>query len=175
MRRIYESRALAYDDDDPYAPKQTDDGSESSRRVVDWEAASHALVPVPLRRRAIDVSLATERDTYAPGETVHFEASFHNRLPLPIVLRTASPVRWTWRVDGLNEASHVVEYPPETSLFSFARGERKTFGRRWRQRFQRAPGSWELAEPGEYALSVRVNTPEGETTALSAETTITIE
>lgn len=175
MRRIYESRALAYDDEDPYAPKRTDDGRESARRFVDWQAASHALVPVRLRRRAIDVSVVTDRDTYTPGETIHFEASFRNRTPFPIVLRTDSPVRWTWRVDGLDEASHVVDYPTETSLFSFARGERKTFGRRWRQRFQTAPGSWEPAEPGEYTLSVRVNTQEADATGLSVETTFSIE
>lgn len=175
MRRIYESRALAYDDEDPYAPKRSDDAPDASRRAIDWQAASHALVPVRLRRRAIDVSLASDRDTYAPGETVHFEVSFRNRLPFPIVLRTDSPVRWTWRVDGLDEASHVVEYPPETSLFSFARGERKAFGRRWRQRFQTGPRSWEPADPGEYTLSVRINTPDAETTGLSAETTVTIE
>lgn len=175
MRRIYESRALAYDDEDPYAPKRSDDDTGRSRRVVDWQAASHALVPVRLRRRAIDVSVATDSDTYAKDEPVHFEASFRNRVPFPIVLRTDSPVRWTWLVDGLDEASHVVEYPTEASLFTFGRSERKTYRRSWPQRFRETPGSWVPAESGEHKLSIRVNARDSEATGLATETTFTIE
>ncbi|MFQ3319646.1 MAG: hypothetical protein ACI8UR_001652 [Natronomonas sp.] len=174
MRRIYESRALEYDDDDPYAPKRSD-GDGRDRKAIDLGAASHALMPTRLRRLALGISIETDADTYATGESVNFKINFENRIPFPIALQTSSPVRWAWSIDGLDEASHVTNYPNSGSLFEFGRSERKTFRRRWRQRFRESERSWAPADPGEYTLSVRVNTPDAATKGLTDETTFTIE
>jgi hypothetical protein len=174
MRRIYESRALEYDDDDPYSPKRTAD-DDRTRRAIDWASASHALVPRTLRPRAVGVSVETDRQRYGTDETVHFRVSFRNLVPFPIALRTDSPVRWTWSIDGVDEASHVTNYPDDASLFRFSRSETKTFERSWSQRFRESARTWEPAAPGEYVLAVRVNASGADEKGLTGETTFTIE
>ncbi|WP_178918139.1 hypothetical protein [Natronomonas gomsonensis] len=174
MRRIYESRALEYDDEDPYAPKRTSD-DERSRKPIDWASASHAFVPMRLRPRAVGVSVETDRQRYETDEPVRFRVSFRNRVPFPIALRTDSPVRWTWSIDGVDEASRVTNHPTEDSLFRFSRSETKTFKRSWSQRFRESAQRWEPAGPGEYSLAVRVNVPDADDKGLTAETTFTIE
>lgn len=172
MRRIYESEALRRDDDDPFAPTEDD---EREYRSVNWRKASHAFMPARLRPWAIDVSIDTEKAVYAREEPVRFAVQFRNRLPVPVSLRTTSPVRWTWSVDGHDEASKVPASPPaEAALFNFDRSEHKTFSRRWEQRFRETEREWSLADPGEYTLGVRVNAARG-TDQLSATTTIRIE
>jgi hypothetical protein len=175
MRRIYESRALQYDDEDPYAPKRRDDGdSDPGPRTIDWSAASHVLVPTWLRRRAVTVTVETDRDSYAPDEPVGFRVRFRNRLPFPVAVPTASPVPWTWSIDGVDEASHVATLPEERGLFEFDRAERKQFTRRWQQRFQRDGRTWTPADRGEHTLAARINTPSG-VESVTAETTFRIE
>lgn len=176
MRRIYESRALEYDDEDPYAPKRRDDASDSDPgpRTIDWSAASHALLPTWLRRRAISVTVETDQASYAPDEPVVFRVGFRNRLPVPVAVPTASPVPWTWSIDGIDEASHLAGRPDESGLFKFGRAERKQFTRRWQQRFQRDGRTWTTADRGEHVLSVRIDTPSG-VDAVTAETTFRIE
>lgn len=174
MRRIYESRALEYDDEDPYAPKRTSD-DERARKPIDWASASHALVPMWLRPKAVGVSVETDRERYETDELVRFRVSFRNRVPFPIALRTDSPVRWTWSIDGVDEASRVTNYPNDDSLFRFSRSETKTFERSWSQRFRESAGRWEPATPGEHSLAVRVNVPGADSKGLTAETTFTIE
>jgi len=160
MRRIYESEALSRDDDDPFVPGNEDDPDRY--RSINWENASHAFVPRTLRPLAIDVSIETNRQRYAPDEPVGFRVEFRNRLPIPISLTTRTPVRWMWAMDGVDEASYVDEpAPEERSTFQFARAERKQFTREWSQRFQMSPSEWELAEPGEHTVSVGINTDRG--------------
>ena len=104
-----------------------------------------------------------------------FRVEFRNRLPIPIYLSTLSPVRWTWALDGIEEASHVERsVPDEGATFQFARAERKRFSRQWSQRFRTSKSEWELAEPGEHTVSVQVNTDRG-AERLSDSATFVIE
>lgn len=173
MRRIYESEALSRDDDTPFVPGEAGEGR--SYRSINWENASHALVPERLRPLAIDVSIETDRERYAPDEPVGFRVEFRNRLPIPITLTTRSPVRWMWALDGLDEASHVERpVPDEGGAFTFDRAERKQFSRRWTQRFRESESEWSPAAPGEHTVSVRVNTDRG-AERLHDSTTFVIE
>lgn len=177
MRRIYESRALDYDDEDPHKPKkkQTWRDDNQTRAAINWDAASHALLPSRLRPLAIAVTVETDREVYDVDTPVGFRVQFHNRIPFPVALKTTSPVRWSWSIDGIEEASRVVDHPRERSLFRFSRAERKTFHRQWHQRFRETVHRWESADPGEHTLSVRVNVPSAERKGLTAETTFRIE
>lgn len=174
MRRIYESRALEYDDEDPHAPKRRGD-ADPGPRTIDWEAASHALLPDRVRTWAVDVDVQTDRAVYGVDDPVRFEVRFSNRLPLPVTLRTTSPVPWTWSVDGLEEASHVTDHPEEAGLFRFGRSERKVFRRNWRQRIRMNASRWEAADRGEHTLGVRLNVPGAAGKGLSTETTFRLE
>lgn len=174
MRRIYESRALERDDDDPFAPAETGEGRRW--RTVNWARFSHAFVPTALRDRAIAVSLETDRDTYAVGDPVHLQVTFRNRLPFPISIRTRSPVRWSWSVDGVREADRTADpAPDEATLFEFDRSERKTFRRTWHQRIREAGGEWAAVPRGEYALAAWVNVDGADERGLRTETTVTVE
>jgi hypothetical protein len=176
MRRIYESRALEYDDEDPHKPRRTGTQRASREsRTINWGAASHALVPRRLRPLALGVGLETDKDVYAPDDVVHSGLTFRTRVPFPITLQTTSPVRWSWHIDGLEEASQVTNHPTDDSVFEFSRGERKRFQRRWSQQFRESRDTWRQAERGEHTLSVRINTVDAEDKGLSAETTFRIE
>lgn len=171
MRRIYESDALHRDDADPHSPRERD--RTPKYRSLNWRAASHALLPVRLRRWALDVQIETNRDVYAVGEPVDLRVRFRNRLPMPVTLRTESPVRWHWSVDGRIEArDDPPAEPDDPALFEFDRSETKTFTRRWPQRFRTDDRTWEPAGPGEYTLAVGVN--DG-TDSLRAETTVRVD
>lgn len=173
MRRIYESDALHRDDADPHSPRERDRTPEY--RSLNWRAASHALLPIGVRRRAISVEIETDKETYAPDEPVDLRVRFRNRLPIPVILRTRSPVRWHWAVDGHVDAElESRDEPEDRSTFEFARSETKTFTRRWPQRFKTGDRTWESAGPGEYTLSARVNRDDAGG-SLSAETTVRIE
>lgn len=174
MRRIYESGALEYDDEDPHAPKRND-GDDPGPRSIDWEAASHALLPGRLRAWAVDVDVETDRDVYAPDDPIRFEVRLANRIPFPVTLRTDSPVPWTWSVDGLDEASHVTDHPERSDLLRFGRRERKVFRRNWYQRVRRSEREWEVADRGDHTLGVRVTVPDAEGMGLSAETSFRVE
>lgn len=181
MRRIYESRALERDDDDPHMPGGSEGGSSeaSSRlggRMVDWTAASHAFLPKAFRHRAIAVSISTDREIYTAEEPVVLRVKMRNRLPFPVSLQTSSPLRWSWSVDGFREASKYDDgTPTDQGLFTFGRSERKQFTRRWHQRFRETEREWSRAGPGEYTISASVNVEGAGRKGLTAETTIRIE
>lgn len=171
MRRIYDSEALHRDDGDPHSPRERD--GSPRYRSLNWRAASHALLPVRLRRWAIDVEIETARDVYAVDEPVDLRVRFRNRLPFPVVLRTESPVRWHWAVDGHVEGSlEPPSEPDDRAVFEFERSETKTFTRRWPQRFRTGDRTWEPAGPGEYTLTASVN--DG-TDGLRASTTVRVD
>lgn len=170
---IYDSEAVTRNDDDPFVPRGT---TERRSRTINWNAVSHALMPMALRNRAIDVRVETDRQTYEPGEDVHFRVQLENRIPFPVLLPTASPVMWRWAIDGRRKASEVPDPEPsgEKRLLRFRRSETKSFTRRWPQQFQVAEDRWEAVEPGEYTLSVWINVPDAEARSLYAETPIEI-
>ena len=175
MRRIYESEALRRDDRDPFVPSESDEG-ERSRSAIDWHAASHALMPVALRERAIAVGIETDRSVYDVGETVAVRVTLRNRIPFPVALRTRSPVLWRWFVDDVPEASRVEEHDPadRRGILRFDRSERKTFRRRWTQQIRESRREWRAVEPGEYTLRATVDVDDAAERGLSAETTIEV-
>lgn len=126
--------------------------------AIDWAALSHALAPTALRCRAIEVTVETDRDRYDPGEPVGITVGFRNRFPVPIRLRTDSPTRWTWAVDGEQNASQVPRAVPDRpAAFDFARRERKRFTRRWPQRLRVADDRWEPVGPGTYSITAGID------------------
>lgn len=174
MRRIYESEALRRDDEDPNQPNERDRSDEA--RTINWSAASHALLPTVLRHRGIRVGVETNKSVYAREEPVSFRVSFRNMLPLPVVLRVPTQVRWEWAVDGYGEATLFDEpVPEEPSVFRFDRGTTKAFERTWHQRFREEEREWSSAAPGEHTLSAYVAVDEPEAKGLYAETTFSIE
>lgn len=181
MRRIYESRALERDENDPHMPSGDDreEPEPSSRlgaRMVNWTSASHAFMPTALRHRAIAVSVETDREVYAEDDPVILRVTMRNRLPFPVSLKTASPVLWSWAIDGVPEASRYDDgTPDEAGLFTFDRSERKVFTRRWHQRFREDEREWSRAGRGEFTVSAGVNVEDAAGKGLTDETTIRIE
>ncbi|MFB6103018.1 MAG: hypothetical protein ABEJ73_10685 [Haloplanus sp.] len=143
-------------------------------RSFDVAKASHALLPRAIRRRALTLDCTTDRERYAPDDPVCFRVTVRNRLPVPIRLRTASPVPWTWSVDGVDRASTVDAdaLPDDSSILRFSRRETKTFEGVWYQRFRVADDEWVAADPGKHTLGARLLV---DTTGLAATTTVRIE
>ena len=172
MRRIYDSDALSRDDDDPFRPSERD---ERSRRAIDWEKASHALLPVRLRNLAIGVDLETNKSVYEPGEPIHWRATFANRFPFPIRLVTESPELWRWAVDDVPRASRLSEpVPDRKAAITFSRSERKVIERRWKPQIRVSKREWDPLEPGEHTLSVALNVEDAAERGLADETTVRI-
>ncbi|MFW5974117.1 MAG: hypothetical protein ACOCPZ_01895 [Natrialbaceae archaeon] len=172
MRRIYESSALSRDNDDPFSPR---DDKDDENRSINPVAASHALLPKAIRRRAVDVSVTTDRTEYASGDPVAFRVTFRNRLPIPVSIPVSSPVPWHWAVDDRISARFTrPDEPDDGSLFTFGRSERKTFTRTWSQSWQVGERRWEPVETGGYEISVAVNTAIGGEQFLADTTRIEI-
>ena len=130
------------------------------------------FVPQRLARRAVDVTVVTDRDRYAAGDPIDLTIDFRNRLPVPVTVETPTPRLWGWAVDGLLEASD----EPRRRLrdvgdgqLSFRSRERKRVRRRWDGRIKRDgdPTRWEPAT-GDVEISaflaVDGRRPAGETT-----------
>lgn len=171
MRRIYESDALHRDEDDPHSPSELEREepkptitANQNPSFLNWARASHALLPVALRNRAIDVAVETDREVYAPDEPVRIRVRFRNRVPFPIALRTPTRRQWDWSVGGFPRGAHeeFEPVPADASLLEFYRSETKTFARTWHQRFRTADDRWEVADPGTYEVAafVAVETPD---------------
>ncbi|WP_276272701.1 hypothetical protein [Haloarcula litorea] len=177
MRRIYESDAIARDDDDSFAPNERDDDySPSAMRSLPSSSLSGLLLPTRLRHRALSVTVETPASTYGVGEEIPIRVTLRNRYPFPVVLRTPTPRLWNWHVDGAPEASRVPEaVPEEPREFTFDRSERKQFHRRWRQLFKVTDREWEDAAPGEYTIGAYLDVDDPEEKGLADETTVRIE
>jgi hypothetical protein len=173
--------ALERSSDDPFAPDRRGSDGESGGgggggRTIDWTAFSHVFTPRALRHRAIDVSVSTDNRRYEHGEPVEITVEFRNRLPFPIRIRTESPKRWVWAVDGYREASQVPRTVPDRpAAFSFARRERKRFRRRWPQRIRVSDDEWKPVDAGTYAIKVRLNCADAAARGLVDRTAIEIE
>lgn len=176
MRRIYESDALSRDDD-AFTPRERDeDTSPQAFRSINAAAWSDRLLPHRLRCMAVSVRLETPQREFQQGETVPFRVTMKNRLPIPVTIRTASPVLWRWSIDGYTEASHVAlrNPPEETAKLGLDRGETLRFNKEWSQMFRVTDDEWEPAEPGEYSLRAEINVDSERDLKLSDETTIEI-
>ena len=177
MRRIYESKALRRDDDEPFSPRERDDQFQPQAiRSINSTAWSRRLVPHWLRHRSIAVSISTRQREYAPGDAVPFTVTMKNVMPFPITIETRSPVLWTWDVDRATEGSRVAtrDPPDDPHGFEFDRGERKRFTRRWQQMFRVSDSEWEPAGPGEYTIGAGINVEGREESSLYDETTIRV-
>lgn len=177
MRRIYESDAISRDDEDAFTPgERDDDASPQAFRSINAAAWSDRLLPHALRCRAVSVALSVPRRQFTEGETIQFRVTMKNHLPLPVTIRTVTPVLWTWSVDGYVEASHVElrDPPDEEGKLRLNRGETIRFGRTWSQMFRVTEHEWEPAEPGEYTLRAAVNVLGKKRGNLADKTTIEI-
>lgn len=124
------------------------------------------FVPRWLARRALRVSVDTDRDAYALDEPVEITVEFKNLLPVPVVVYTPAQRLWVWTVDGELAASDERLYTRERpGRFTFRGGERKTVTRRWNGRFRRTDDGelerWELPEAGEHVVAAYVATGAG--------------
>lgn len=176
MRRIYDSDALRRDSG-THTPQRRDDSSRV--QAVHWVNStrlSRLVLPKSLRTRAISIDVSTPQDAYPAGRSIPFTVTMKNSLPAPVTIPTASPVLWTWHVDGVAEASHVSlrDPPDESAAFVFDRGERKQFRKRWNQRFRVADDQWEPAEPGSYTIGAELNVSDPRAKGLYGETTVEI-
>lgn len=177
MRRIYESDALARDKDEPFAPgERSADYEPQSFRSIDAARWTDRLLPQRFHRRAVSVAVAVPTTEFESGQNIPFRVTMKNRLPIPVTIRTNSPILWKWRVDGHEEASHVpLRDPPErNATFSFNRGERKQFRKQWSQLFRVSETEWEPADPGEYTIEAAVNVDDPGASNLSDAVSIRI-
>lgn len=175
MRRIYESDAVSRDDDDPFSPGRERDRSTrpQAMRWIDSTAWSRRLIPAWVRHRALSVSISTPRTEVPVGDPVHFTVTLRNALPVPLTVRTASPLLWQWDVDGHPEASHLEDaWNGDDSEWRFDRGERKRFSRRWQGMFRVAADEWRPAEAGEYAIGAGLTVDGAEEKGLYDRTTV---
>ncbi|SEQ80502.1 hypothetical protein [Natrinema salaciae] len=136
-----------------------DRDSRASARVL------ARVVPHALARRAIDVSVATDRDVYERDEPVEITATFENRLPIPVELPTPTQRRWGWTVDGELEASDERRYVrARPATVDFRGGEQKRVSVTWNGRLVRTRHGNQresvLPEPGEYEIRAFVATRE---------------
>lgn len=144
-------------------PNESDDegsrlGFDENRNYL--SAALGKLVPEWVARRAIAVSVSTDRPQYRQGDTVEITIEFKNRLPVPVNVETPRRRLWGWSVDGWVEATDETVYTPENpGVFSFRPRERKRIHREWGGRFKRTDGDttrWVTPRPEEYEIAAFV-------------------
>jgi len=177
MRRIYESEALRRGEE-PHGPSDGDDDAAGNRlpSMLDWGGVSKLVVPTPLRDRSIAVDVETDRETYAPGDPVGIRIVMRNRAPVPIAIRTPTPVRWDWSIDGVRQDARAadVDPPDRREYLTFARSETKAFSRTWRQTFKTGTSEWTDADEGRYEIAAFVDVDDPAERGLYASTEIEI-
>lgn len=177
MRRIYESEALSRDDEENFTPHEhTVKEEPQSFRSINSSAWSDRLLPHFVRCAAVSVRVAVPRREFEVGETVPFRVLMKNRLPVPVTIKTETPVLWSWLVDGYEDAARVSlrDPPAKTAKLQLDRGETLRFDKRWSQKFRVSEREWEPAGPGEYTLRARINVDTEREYNLADETTIEI-
>jgi len=176
VRRIYESEAVDRNDGDPFRPNEREIREKpQAARSLPQQTLSKWLLPQRLHRRAISVSIETPKSVYDEEDRIPISIQMHNRMPVPVTVKTRSPVRWLWAVDGQRQTPRAPDDKTETAVFTFDRGERKRFSRRWSQTFQVSESEWEPVTPGEYTISAALNVADPEQSGLYAQTAVTIE
>ena len=141
--------------------RETATGEPSSSRRLSVATLLSSLVPTSLARRAIAVSVGTDREVYDRGEPVEITVEFKNRLPVAVDVPTPRRRRWGWSVDGELEATDERRYVrSKPSTFTFRGGERKRVSVTWSGRFERTDGRHEfvLPEPGTHEIRAFVAT-----------------
>ncbi|RJT06164.1 hypothetical protein [Halococcus sp. IIIV-5B] len=156
----------------PVGEREDRHGFDENRNYL--AEALGKFVPQVVAHRALRVSVETDGKRYGVGEPVTITATFENRLPVPIVVRTPRQRLWGWSVDGELEASDETRYTrTKPGRFGFRPRERKRIEWQWSGRFERTDERrWVRAEPDEYEITVFVAL-EGERRP-SATTTVRI-
>lgn len=157
----------------PVGDREDRHGFDETRNYL--AGALGRFVPQRLARAALHVAVETDRERYARGEPIAITATFTNRLPVPITVRTPRQRRWGWSVDGELEASDETRFTrSKPSSFGFRPRERKRIEWEWDGRFERtAERQWVPAEPRAYEITAFVAL-DGDTRP-SATTTVWIE
>ncbi len=152
-------------------PKDSDDQFGFDDNVNYVGRALRALVPQPVARRSIGVSVSTPDTSYEVGDEIPIAVTFENRSPFPVVVETPRQRLWGWEVDGELEASDEAYYVRNRpNAFYFRAREKKRTTVTWDGRFERENESTRRssAEPGEYTITAYVATankrPRDETT-----------
>lgn len=137
------------------APDESDRfGFDENRNYITEFVAK--FVPKRTAKRAVDVSIETDRAVYDLGDPVSVTVSFRNRFPVPISVPTPKQRLWGWRVDGELEASDRRPYTrPSPRTFEFRPRETKRTTFTWNGRFERTTDGheWVLPEPGKHEIS----------------------
>ncbi|WP_254863731.1 hypothetical protein [Halovivax gelatinilyticus] len=176
MRRIYESEAVERDDT-PFTPgERARSAKPEAFRSIPGGSVSRWFLPDWIRYRALSIDIETAKETYAVGERIRFAVTIRNAMPFPVTIPTVTPLLWTWHVDGHEAAATFDREEPitESRAFTFDRGERKRFVRRWDQRYQVAASEWEPAGPGTYTIGASLNVESPERWGLTADTTVEV-
>ncbi|WP_254864383.1 hypothetical protein [Halovivax gelatinilyticus] len=114
------------------------------------------LVPNAVAKRAISVSISTDRDSYDRGEPVPITVSFTNRLPVAVSIPTPTQRRWGWAVDGHTEATTERRYLSRTpAVFPFGAGQTRRVSIEWNGYIRHVGRRDEskLPDPGEVELT----------------------
>lgn len=142
-----------------------DSGSGDGDGIEDYFGETmRKVIPQPIVRRTIEVSIGTDREAYRVGEPVVITLSFFNRLPFPVRVETPTPRLWGWAVDGLVDASEERPYLGENlGVLQFRPREKKERRLEWSGRFKRVDGRthWESAEPGPHEITGFLGNGEG--------------
>lgn len=177
MRKIYESDALHRDDNDPTSPdKRNRETKLQSFRSLPSTTISNTVTPHTIRKKAISLKIATNKEEYKQGTKIPFRVEMKNVLPIPVTLKTTSNLPWNWAINGATEAIQMDQNRPadQEGTFEFDRGERKKFTKSWDQMFQITEREWEEAPPGTYTISAAINVENPEQDGLYVETEVTI-
>ncbi|MFT4945187.1 MAG: hypothetical protein ACI9K3_001131 [Halovenus sp.] len=178
MRRIYESNAVSRDDDEPFKPreKKRREHEPQSFRSINSSSWSNRLVPHAIRRRSVSVRVSTPDTEFEQGEPVPFRVYMKNSLPMPLSLKTRSPLLWTWSVDGHREASklELATPPDEPGQMQFERSEQKRFDKVWDGMVRVSEREWRPVDRGEHTLQVSLNVDDADGANLCDQTTVVI-
>lgn len=140
---------------DPKA-RRADVGLDESHNFL--AEAVGRTVPQGLARRAVTVDLSADATEFPQGTPVPFRVTFHNRLPVPVAVRTPRQRLWGWRVDGQLEGSDERRFLEDRpNRLTFRSGERKTVDVEWSGRFE-SGGTWTPAPRGSHELVAFVAT-----------------
>jgi len=124
-------------------------------------AAVKQLVPAAVAERGIELSVATDAPSYAPGEPIEITVTIRNRLPAPVVIATADRRVWSWSVDGLDEGSDENRYIESVpNSIEFGPRERRQFVERWDGRIRRtgAIDRWQPLARTEHRITAWLRT-----------------
>lgn len=149
---------------------------DASGSMINWTEAGFVFLPNRIKYLAIVPSIEIAKKEFEPNEIVTFNIVFRNRLPFPIKIRTESKLPWSWSINNVEKASHYVDFDPsgEQGTFILERSERRSYTRKWSQKFRVSKSKWEDAMNGEYELSAWINVPDPQSKGLQANTSFVI-